>query len=174
MFNGTTATDIVSWNGTTPSAITQGGMSGGVNALAFDTSGNVYVGGSFASAGGVANTSYIAKWNGSSWSALGTGMNGDVSALVYDSTNNVLYAGGTFTTAGGVTVNRVAKWNGTSWTALGTTGVSGTSAAVYALAMDSSGNNLYAGGNFTTAGGVTVSNIAKWNGSAWSVYWSAH
>jgi hypothetical protein len=37
---------------------------------------------------------------------------------------------------------------------------------VYALAWD--GTNLYAGGNFTTAGGGSANRIAKWNGSAWS------
>ena len=37
---------------------------------------------------------------------------------------------------------------------------------VYALAV--SGTNLYAGGYFTTAGGVPANNIAKWDGSAWS------
>ena len=31
-----------------------------------------------------------------------------------------------------------------------------------------SGTNLYAGGYFTTAGGVTANDIAKWDGSAWS------
>ena len=31
-----------------------------------------------------------------------------------------------------------------------------------------SGTNLYAGGYFTTAGGVPANNIAKWDGSAWS------
>ena len=33
--------------------------------------------------------------------------------------------------------------------------------------MDGSGY-LYAGGNFTTAGGVTANRVAKWDGSAWS------
>jgi hypothetical protein len=37
---------------------------------------------------------------------------------------------------------------------------------VHALAV--SGTDLYAGGRFTTAGGVPATNIAKWNGSAWS------
>ena len=37
---------------------------------------------------------------------------------------------------------------------------------VYALAV--SGTDLYAGGYFTTAGGVAANYIAKWNGSAWS------
>ncbi len=38
---------------------------------------------------------------------------------------------------------------------------------VHALAFDSLGN-LYAGGEFTTAGGTTVNYIAKWDGSSWS------
>ncbi|MGB9613419.1 MAG: chitobiase/beta-hexosaminidase C-terminal domain-containing protein, partial [Candidatus Margulisiibacteriota bacterium] len=49
------------------------------------------------------------------------------------------------------------------WQALG----SGMNGSVYALAVDSSGN-LYAGGSFTTAGGVSANRIAKWNGSSWS------
>ena len=36
---------------------------------------------------------------------------------------------------------------------------------VMAVAPD---GTLYVGGNFTTAGGVTVNYVAKWNGSAWS------
>ena len=58
---------------------------------------------------------------------------------------------------------------GNSWTALGS-GMEikdGTSPDVHAVVFDSSGN-LYAGGNFTTAGGVAANYIAKWNGSAWS------
>jgi hypothetical protein len=37
----------------------------------------------------------------------------------------------------------------------------------YALAVDGTGN-LYAGSNFTTAGGVGANNIAKWDGTVWS------
>ncbi len=49
-------------------------------------------------AGGVEATN-IAKWDGSSWSALGSGMDGFVSALAASGSD--LYAGGYFTTAGG-------------------------------------------------------------------------
>jgi hypothetical protein len=58
----------------------------------------LYAGGYFTTAGGIA-ANYIAQWNGSSWSALGSGMNGAVSALAVS--GSTLYAGGNFTTAGG-------------------------------------------------------------------------
>jgi len=51
------------------------GRRGGVNNIVFDlcVSGtNLYAGGMFTSAGSV-GASCIAKWNGSSWSALGDG-----------------------------------------------------------------------------------------------------
>ena len=141
------------------------GMDKEVYALAFDSNGNLYVGGSFTTAGGV-TANRIAKWDGTSWSALGSGVNdGDVSALAVDDDSGNLYVGGSFTTADGdVTVNHIAKWDGTSWSAL-SSGVNGGD--VYALAFDSSGN-LYVGGSFTSAGGVTANRIAKWDGTSWS------
>jgi formylglycine-generating enzyme required for sulfatase activity len=112
-----------------------------VYALTLDSSGNLYAGGGFFMAGGT-TANHIAKWNGTSWSALGTGMSfySGVFALTVDASGN-LYAGGGFTTAGGTTVHRIAKWNGTSWSALGT----GMNNTVSAITLDSSGN-LYAGG----------------------------
>jgi hypothetical protein len=38
----------------------------------------------------------------------------------------------------------------------------------YVSALAASGTDLYAGGSFTTAGEASATNIAKWNGSAWS------
>ena len=76
--------------------------------LAFDASGNLYAGGRFTTAGGT-SAAKIAKWNGTTWSALGTGMNNAVSALAFDSSGN-LYAGGGFTTAGGLIRPYIAKW----------------------------------------------------------------
>ncbi len=137
------------------------GINSPANALACDSFGNLYVGGVFTTAGGV-EANRIAKWDGSTWSVLGSGMDNQVSALACDSSGN-LYAGGGFSTAGGVAANFIAKWNGSTWSALG----SGMGRPVDALACDSSGN-LYAGGYFTTAGGVAANYIAKWNGSTWS------
>jgi hypothetical protein len=160
---GVSATNIAQWNGSSWSALGSGifnnsGFSGYVAALAV-SSNTLYAGGWFLTAGGV-SAKYIAQWNGSSWSALGTGMNNTVNALAVS--GSTLYAGGSFTKASGVTARYVAQWNGSSWSALG----SGMSNSVNALAV--SGNTLYAGGSFTNAGGVPVNYIAQWNGSSWS------
>ena len=140
------------------------GANGDVRAIAVDGSGNVYAGGDFTVIGMVA-ANRIAKWDGSTWSALGSGMTGGwhtygVNALAVIGTD--LYAGGDFTAAGGVLASNIAKWDGHAWSALG----SGVSDIVYALAVN--GTDLYAGGWFYTANGVTVNQVAKWNGSAWS------
>ena len=141
------------------------GLNGCVTALTIDGSGNLYVGGNFTTAGGVAAHN-IAKWDGSSWSTFGNGLNNQVTAFAFDGSGN-LYVGGWFDSAGGVPANNIAKWNGSTWSALGT-GMGGNAVnTVFALAFDGSGN-LYAGGSFLIAGGVIANGIAKWDGSTWS------
>src|SRR5437867_3808936 len=139
-------------------------MNGVVYALAVSGS-DLYAGGYFTAAGGGAATN-IAKWNGSSWSALGSGIGGSVYALAVSGSD--LYAGGYFTAAGGSSANRIAKWNGSSWSALGSGLGRPPGYPVYVYALVVSGSDLYAGGQFTTAGGSAASSIAKWNGSSWS------
>ncbi len=159
---GSPADYIAKWNGSSWSALGSGLSGGdpytGVEALAVSGS-DVCAGGNFTTAGG-SPANYIAKWNGSSWSALGSGMNGGVSALAVSGSD--VYAGGSFTTAGGNAATNIAKWNGSSWSGLG----SGMNGGVSALAV--SGSDVYAGGSFTTAGGSAANHIAKWNGTSWS------
>src|SRR4051794_12335792 len=57
-----------------------------VLASVVDASGNLYIGGNFTAVGGVA-AAYIAKWDGSSWSALGAGLNAYVDALAVSGTD---------------------------------------------------------------------------------------
>jgi hypothetical protein len=168
---GTTVNGIAKWNGTSwvalGSGVTVAGGSGWVHALAVSGS-TVYVGGRFTSAGGV-SVNHIARWNGSSWSTMGAGVAGGESTRVYSLAvaGSTVYAGGDFTTAGGVTVNHIARWNGSAWSAMGSGVASGYfTTQVSALAVN--GSNLYAGGDFRTANGVTVNNIARWNGSVWN------
>ena len=76
-----------------------------------DGNGNLYAGGGFTLAGGVnVNANHIARWEGSSWSALGSGTDDHVYALAVDSSGD-LYAGGEFTTAGGKPSSYIARWS---------------------------------------------------------------
>ncbi len=162
---GSAANYIAKWDGSSWTALGSG-MGGPPNgsypyvyALAVSGS-DLYAGGGFGTAGG-STANRIAKWNGSSWTALGSGIGGGyVLALAVSGSD--LYAGGSFTTAGGNAANYIAKWNGSSWTALD----SGMSDDVLALAV--SGNDVYAGGLFKTAGGSAANYIAKWDGSSWT------
>lgn len=135
-------------------------------ALDVDTSGNLYVTGDFVRINGV-TVNGIAKWNGSSWSALGTGIDnpggGYGHSIVVQGSN--VYLGGGFTRVGGVLATNLAIWNGSNWNRLGT-GIT-TTGGVTCLAM--MGNNLFVGApGMTAAGSVPVNNIAKWDGSNWS------
>ena len=171
---GVSASNIAKWDGTSWAPLGTG-VNGSVEALeVFDdgTGPALYAGGDFTVAGGVI-ANFIARWDGSSWSPVGSGMSDAVFALkVFDDnlgSGPALYSAGRFITAGDVIVNNIAKWDGSSWSALG----SGVSGRVNALEVydDGSGSGpaLFAGGSsFTTAGGVTASRIAKWDGTSWS------
>jgi len=64
--------------------------------------------------------------------------------------NGDMYASGLFLGAA------IKKWNGAGWSSLG-----GSNGSVYALAM--AGNDIYAGGDFTTIGGIQANRVAKYN-----------
>ncbi len=170
------AQNLARWNGTSWSAV-GGGVTAppqelaGVSAFAiFDdgTGSALYVAGVFDHAGSVPANS-IAKWNGSSWSALGSGIGpGGVSALAVfdDGTGPALFAAGAFHSAGGSIANYFAKWDGSAWSAL----LGAIDDNVYGLQVfdDGSGPALYLGGRFTMAGGVHASSLVRWDGTNWS------
>lgn len=155
------------WTGSTWSSLGAWASGTSVRALATfnDGSGNaLYAGGSFTNAGGVP-ASNIARWNGSSWSAVGAGLPGQVNALYVfdDGFGAKLYAGGSFQGGG---LNRLARWNGTAWTSVG----GGVSAAVNTITAydDGNGRALYVGGDFTLVGpspALSALRVAKWTAS---------
>jgi hypothetical protein len=88
-----------------------------VNTIAVSGS-DIYVGGGFTTVDTVVANN-IAKWDGTSWSALGNGNGLNSSILAIAVSGNDVYVGGSFTTAGGVVANGIAKWDGSGWSALG-------------------------------------------------------
>ncbi len=132
---------------------------------------SLYVGGEFDDAAGIAEADAIARWNGSSWSALGSNGAGD-GALSGNYVNDLavsgsdLYVGGAFPTAGGVaSADQIARWNGSAWSALGSDGSGGGALKDQVFAIAIAGVNLYAGGWFTDAAGLATADFA----AAWSL-----
>ena len=164
------ASRIAKWDGTNWSAMGSGvkgtneGTGTSINAIAV-RDGDVFVGGVFTNAGGVA-ASNIARWNGSAWSPLGVGVGNSVLALAV--VGNDLYAGGNFTSAGGQARIGIARWDGANWNTVGGGLTAPAGITINVAAMAVSGTNLYIGGTFHGAGGVNATNIARWDGFAWS------
>lgn len=132
----------------------------------------LYVGGSFAAVGGNTYASNIFRWDGTSLTALGRGANDDVESFAV--WNGSLYVGGHFTRVyqsdgTEVIANKIARWDGTHWFALGSGMNTGSGYHVWTLNVfdRGTGDALYAGGSFSTAGGSTIRYLATWNGTTW-------
>jgi hypothetical protein len=143
-------------------SFTTNGANDSVNVIVTDGAGNFYFGGEFTMIGGIL-ANRIAKWDGTTWSALGSGIGSfgaKVNAIAISGSD--IYVAGSFTSAGGSPIKGIAKWNGSSWSALGV----GFGGPVNALTF--LGGDLYAGGDFHTNDGSPATGVARWNGSSWS------
>jgi hypothetical protein len=165
----TPANRIARWDGTNWHAVgggTFGGSSTANRVLAIAGRGSdVFVGGTFTNVGGI-DVRNIARWDGANWWNLGVGFDDNVNVLAAGP--NAVYAGGGFTNVTDppftFAVNHIAMWDGFNWYNLGS-GVN-RNANVFAIAVN--GSDVYIGGSFTNAGGVTANRIAMWNGANWS------
>ena len=150
------------------------------NALVYydDGSGPVlYVGGMFWGAGGLSSLG-IVRWDGTSWSDVGSGLvAGPIInnyflemitqfAVFDDGAGPALYGAGNFVEVDGLQVGHIARWDGQNWSDVG----GGANGPIGALAVfdDGAGPALYVGGRFTSVGGVAANNIARWDGRSWS------
>lgn len=171
--NGVTVNRVATWNGTTFAAYGSGTAGIGATAvydLLPDNDGNMYATGDFTTLGGGGDAQKIAKYTASagSWAAISTGLDGggDEGRVLCFLPNGDLIVGGNFDTAGGVTVNNICRYNGRGFFALST----GVDDAVYSLSYSVDDAKLYAGGAFTSAGGLTLGDrVAIWNGSKWEL-----
>lgn len=146
---------IAKWNETTDVWEAMGtGLNGFCYAMK-EYNGNLYVAGNFSTANGITARG-LARWNGTSWSAVtATIFDGVLALEVYD---GKLIIGGQFSAFPG-NPNLIA-FDGTNFTALGAGGANSNVRALRTI-----GSRLYVGGDFTSLGGVPVNRIGYWDGS---------
>jgi hypothetical protein len=144
------------WDGSAFNRVGITELNGVVYNLAFDNAGNLIIVGNFTNAGGLSNADYIAKWNGSQWSALGTGLNNYARSICI-SPQDDYYVSGVFTRAGEVDLaDRIAVFSGNTWRSIDID-LPGT-ADVYSIFI-SRNNHLYIGGSYSgtaTSADITV------------------
>ncbi|HZN38138.1 MAG TPA: hypothetical protein VFD82_05000 [Planctomycetota bacterium] len=164
----TTVNGVARWNGSTWQPLGIGlqwqlGMYYCGRALLSDGT-DLYIGGDFDRAGGVP-ASYIARWNGGTWSGVGGGINNFGWASVWRLVKHQgrVYASGSFGQAGTVLSDNVAAWDGSQWHAVGA-GVQNPLFGVAANALATFNNELYVGGNFIFSGNTQLARIARFDG----------
>lgn len=176
--DGVQVNRIARWDGVSWSPLSSG-ANGTIDRMTVHDDGlgggpALFVGGIFGQVIGAPNTRRVAKWNGSSWSALGTGMDDYINDLVsFDEDGSGpnpprLFVGGYFLQAGDQEIHYLARWDGAIWTDVG--GFDALNEHVHSFQVfdDGSGMALYVGGNFNIVGGQVARYIARWNGSTWS------
>lgn len=162
-FKGVLVFDGLSWSNL-GTGLENGGSPACARALeTYDdgTGSALYVAGELTSAGGVPTQS-IAKWNGSTWSAMDAGLAG----FTIQDVEAIDAGAGTRLFIGGTGPNRyLAVWQNSSWQT-----VEGPENEVSALAElnDGSGSALYAAGKFMKSGELTTLHIARYKNSLWS------
>jgi trimeric autotransporter adhesin len=174
------------WNGAHWSGLsaipTTGSINNTVDAIAVSGT-DVYIGGEFTDLNNngtlLTAADYVAKWDGTNWSALGSdgANNGSLDCRVDAIAINGpdVYVGGCFENVNNngaplPTADKIAKWDGTNWSAMGSNGSGdgALSSEVFALAVAANGADLFVGGMFTSAANIPEADyIARWNGTNW-------
>jgi len=128
------------------------GVNGPVHSLTQRSSGELLVGGSFSSAGGVLADN-IARWTGFNWYALGGQhfplftVAGPLAALPN----------------GDIVESSLSLWTGSSWTSIGSAGGGGVKCM-----LTLPNGDLLVAGDFTSIDGQPIARIARWDGSSWT------
>lgn len=177
---GVPANRIAQWDGDSWSPVGSG-MNGTVLGLKYinasseapasQVDAGLYAVGAFTTAGG-ASARAIARWNGTSWTGVGSGIIGAANSLVAIDDGGggtaAIVVGGTFSQAGTVQANNIAQWNGSSWATLGSGLNGGVTSMILHHDGDSEAPQIVVGGLFSQAGGASAHRIAMWDGKGWS------
>lgn len=169
------APGIARWDGASWST-PDGGAEGTVTVMTthdFGEGQRLVIGGLVSRVGSLP-ASRIAVWDPPHWRLPPGGFGNRLFALARfdDGGGDKLYAGGFAGSVEGAAMNCLAAWDGRTWSDVGGGVRGGPAEALATNALiehdDGQGPALFVGGFFTTAGDRAASNIARWNGAAWS------
>jgi hypothetical protein len=124
---------------------------------------DVYVGTDSVNVAGIAQADHVALWDGSSWNAVGsnsTGANGWFTTTAFinalTTSGSMVFAAGSFQNANAVaTADSIAYFDGVVWRPIGSNGAGNGPMTANLTALGLFRGKIYAGGNFTSAGGDT-------------------
>lgn len=149
-------------------AVTLGAPNGAVTAMAVSPQGYLYVAGAFTQIGGQARDR-MARINGSTSYTMvpPAGLSALAPLALACGPDGALYVSGSVSSGDTPIYKFMLDTDGITpiWTDLGDA-VHASGAVINALAVGPDGM-LYAGGLFTSIGGLNTFNIARWNGAAW-------
>jgi len=125
---------------------------------------DVYIGTDSLNVAGIANADHVARWNGTSWSAVGSnsaGTNGWFPASAYINAlatyGSLVIAAGYFQNANGTAAaDDIAYFDGGHWRPIGSNGAGNGPLSAHPAALGVTGGKVYAGGPFTSAGGDSL------------------
>lgn len=127
----------------------------------------LYIGGDSLLGSGATLTGLV-RWDGTALTPVGGRINEVESLVRYDVGLGLeLFVGGYFAVAGGTPARGIARWTGTAYTNVGNLSLGGHVAELLAH-DDGGGLRLYAGGYFTSVGGVPAASIASLGPNGWS------
>ena len=164
--------DIVSWDGTSYSALGTptggGGIISNILGLFWGFDDKLLVAGDFTGLDGDVENRMFSIFDpaDSSWTNHGQVTVGSCQDVLM-TRHGVIYICGNFTTVNGVSAKKIARWNPKLlvWEPLAG-GINGS--VINTMAWDEWRQILYIGGIFTTTGdGMDANNVARWNGSRW-------
>ncbi len=138
-----------------------GGATGAVESIAL-FNGTVVIGGAFIAGG---RNGGFSQWDGQRWVLVGQAPGPAIAPEALLVHNGELYAGAGVWFEGARALNGIARWTGVAWETVAG-GVAGKNGH-YVHAAYSSGNDLYIGGAFDTAGSTQTSGMAVLRGGNW-------
>lgn len=163
---GQSAGFIADWDGTNWQPLMFGeatAPSDYVGSLAFGSAGYLYAVGGFQTAGKT-RVNGVARYDGTNWFSFGNGFpERNIHSVAVVGTN--VYVKGYFNRpASGI--RNLARWNGSVWVSLGL-GLDNDGYDPMINSLAAGVSNLFVAGNFKTAGGISVTNLARWDGEQW-------